>query len=106
MAQHALALTMRDYLASGYATGAHGKGTDGIKCYAQDPIYTPVDEQVLCEAGFTVVDDPRAFLEVDDTSLIIAMNPNIPVRQIIADIARPSILIWNKVTVLDRNFSW
>jgi hypothetical protein len=92
MAQHILALTIRDVLATRYTTGAHV-----IKCYAQDPIYTPVDTRVLSEAGFTVVDDPRAFLEVDEASVIIAIDPDIPVRQIIADIARPAIMIWNKV---------
>ncbi|KAK3898364.1 hypothetical protein C8A05DRAFT_47291 [Staphylotrichum tortipilum] len=103
MAQHALALAVRDFLANGDMTGANGEGAGGIKCYAQDPIYTPIDEQVLSEAGFTVVDDPRAFLEVDEASVIIAMNSDIPVRQIIADLARPAIMIWNKVTVDDRN---
>lgn len=67
MAQHALALAVRDFLANGDMTGADGEGAGGIKCYAQDPIYTPVDERVLSEAGFTVVDDPRAFLEVDES---------------------------------------
>lgn len=102
MAQHTLTLTIRDFLISSYATGADGDGAGEIKCYAQDPIYTPVDEQVLREAGFTVVDDPRAFLEVDEASVIIAISPDIPVRQIIADIARPAIMIWDKVIFSDR----
>lgn len=106
MAQHALALTIRDYLVSRHATGAEVEGASEIKCYAQDPIYTPLDEQVLCEAGFTVVDDPRAFLEVDEASLVISMSPDIPVRQITADIARPAVMIWDKVVVLDRGILW
>ncbi|KAK4149175.1 hypothetical protein C8A00DRAFT_19105 [Chaetomidium leptoderma] len=105
MAQHALALAVRDFLANSDITGADGEGASGIKCYAQDPIYTPVDERVLSEAGFTVVDDPKAFLEVDEASVIIAINPDISVRQIIADLARPAIMIWNKVTVNDRNMA-
>ncbi len=103
MAQHALALAVRDFLANIVTTGADGEGAGGIQCYAQDPIYTPVDEQVLSEAGFVVVDDPRAFLEVDEASVIIAMNPDIPLRQIIADLARPAIMIWNKVIADDGN---
>jgi hypothetical protein len=101
MAQHILALTVRDLLASRYATGRQGEGVREIKCYAQDPIYTPVDEQVLGEAGFTVVDDPRAFLEVDGSSVVIAIAPDIPIRQIVADIARPAIMIWEKFPVTD-----
>ncbi|KAK4033690.1 hypothetical protein C8A01DRAFT_19398 [Parachaetomium inaequale] len=103
MAQHALALTIRDLL--GHTPGTHGEAAGGVRCYAQDPIYTPVDEQVLSEAGFTVLNDPRAFLEVDEASVVIAISPDIPVRQIIADIARPAIMVWDKVTISDPNTS-
>ncbi|KAK4098369.1 hypothetical protein N658DRAFT_221454 [Parathielavia hyrcaniae] len=103
MAQHALALAIRDFLANSDITGGDGEGAGGIRCYAQDPIYTPVDERVLSEAGFAIVDDPRAFLEVDEASVIIAMNPDIPLRQIIPDLARPAIMIWNKVTADNGN---
>ncbi|KAK4232727.1 hypothetical protein C8A03DRAFT_48470 [Achaetomium macrosporum] len=103
MAQHILALTVRDLLASSYTTARQGEGICGIKCYAQDPIYTPVDRQVLGEAGFTILDDPRAFLEVDESSVVIAIAPDIPVRQIVADIARPAIMIWEKFAVTDTN---
>jgi hypothetical protein len=98
MAQHALALAIGDLLGSG--------GDGGVQCYAQDPIYTPTDEQVLCEAGFTVVDDPRAFLEVDEDSVVIAISPDIPIRQIIADIARPAIMILDKLVPSNRNTAW
>jgi hypothetical protein len=96
MVQHTLALAIRDLLANLYPENARS-----IHCYAQDPFYTPVDEQVLSEAGFTLVDDPRAFLDVDEASVVITMNPDIPVRQIVADIARPAMMIWNKVAVSD-----
>ena len=92
IAQHTLALTVRDLLANGYGKDAHD-----IKCYAQDPIYMAEDKTVLTEAGFTVVNDPRGFLYVDDASVVISVSPDIPVRQIVADIARPAILIWNRV---------
>ena len=106
MAQHALALLIRDFLGSGHTWGARSEGAGGgIKCYAQDPIYTPMDEKVLSEAGFTVVDDPRAFLEVDEASIVISINPDIPIWQIVADIARPAMMIWNKVTVSDQSSS-
>ncbi|KAG6366099.1 hypothetical protein INS49_000275 [Diaporthe citri] len=112
MAQHALALVIRDFLGSDCALGAHsdgdgdGDGDGGIQCYAQDPIYTPVDEQVLCEAGFTVVHDPGAFLEVDEASVVMAISADIPIRQIIADIARPAIMILDKVVPSNRNTVW
>lgn len=97
MSQHALALLLRDFLASKYPPGDDSEGAGEIKCYAQDPIYTPVDEQVLREAGFTIVHDPEGFVKIDETSVVIAINPDIPVKQIIADIARPAIMIWNKL---------
>lgn len=107
MAQHALALMLRDFLvSSGHAANAPGDGDAEIKCYAQDPIYTPVDEKVLSEAVFTVLDDPRAFLEIDEASVVISCAPNIPVRQIVADIARPAIMIWDKVRVEDTSIIW
>ena len=62
-----------------------------------DPIYRIEDKTVLAEAGFTVVDDPRGVLHVDDASVVISVSPDIPVRQIVADIARPAIVIWNRV---------
>ncbi|KAH6854203.1 hypothetical protein B0I37DRAFT_388308 [Chaetomium sp. MPI-CAGE-AT-0009] len=64
-----------------------------IKCFAQDPAYTPVDKQVLGEVGITVLDDPRAWLRVDDGSVVIAISPNIPATEIVADIARPVVIM-------------
>jgi hypothetical protein len=101
IAQHILALTVRDVLVT-----SHGPGSQEIKCYAQDPIYTPVDEQVLCREGFVVVDDPRAFLEVDEASVVISLAPDIPVRQIIADLTRPAILLWDNVANSGTNQFW
>lgn len=103
IAQHILALKVRDFLATSY-----GSDASEIQCYAQDPIYTPVDEQVLSSQGFVVVDDPRAFLEIDEASVVICLSPDIPVRQIIADISRPAMLFWNRVTneQADGSCSW
>jgi hypothetical protein len=101
IAQHILALTVRDVLATSYGPGSHE-----IKCYAQDPIYTPVDEQVLCHEGFVVVDDPRAFLEVDEASVVISLAADIPARQIIADLTRPAILLWDNVASSDTGEFW
>ncbi len=90
--QHALILCVRDALNSRL-----GPGQPAVRCFAQDPAYREVDKQVLGEAGITVVGDPRGFLEVDDNTVVISISPNIPVRQITADIARPAVLMWNVV---------
>lgn len=90
-AQHALMLAVRDFLAQNGATD--------LELFAQDPIYTDIDEQVLGKLGMSVLDDPRAFLKVDELSVVISVSPDIPVRDIIADIARPAMLFWNRVRV-------
>ncbi|KAK4121907.1 hypothetical protein N657DRAFT_647404 [Parathielavia appendiculata] len=93
--QHALMLTLRDIFSR--QQQQPGEGAPEIKCFAQDPSYTETDAAVLQETGITVLGDPRGFLEVDDESIVISFSPNIPVRQVIADIARPAVLAWNHV---------
>lgn len=90
--QHAIILTISDVLQSLQA----GSGIK-IQCFAQDPAYTNTDKQVLQEAGITVLGDPRAFLEVSDESVVLSFAPDIPVRQIVTDLARPAIVICDKV---------
>ncbi|KAI1734351.1 hypothetical protein F4680DRAFT_438836 [Xylaria scruposa] len=65
------------------------------KRYVQDPIYTQQEKDVLCSAGFTLLDDPQAFLTLDNSSVLVSIAPNIPVKQIVADICRPGIIIWS-----------
>ncbi|KAL2285753.1 hypothetical protein FJTKL_07483 [Diaporthe vaccinii] len=88
--QHALILTFRDLLQ------ASQPGVE-IRCLAQDPVYTEADRTVLSEVGVTVVDDPQGFLEVDDQSVVLSFSPNVCVRQIITDLARPVVLAWDTV---------
>lgn len=89
--QHALILTVRDALQRGRSSMAP------IRCFAQDPIYTATDKLFLARAGITVLEDPRGFLEVDHETVVMSFRPAIPVRQIVADIAWPAILIWDRI---------
>lgn len=91
--QHALILTIRNVLQR-KNPAAYG----GIVCYAQDPVYSDEDRAVLEGAGIHILEDPHGFLEVDDSSVVISFAPDVPVRQIVADVSRPAIMIWNKVT--------
>jgi hypothetical protein len=88
MGQHALILTIRDFLA---------KRGHVVQCYAQDPIYTEIDRQVLDAHGIAVLDDPKGFLEIDEDTVVISQYPDIPVRQVTADITRQALMIWNTV---------
>ncbi|KAJ5606097.1 hypothetical protein N7510_008878 [Penicillium lagena] len=86
--QHALVLTLREWL--------HAR-QKLICCYAQDPEYKSVDKVVLEEHGIEVIDDPRAWLEVDERSILFSCAPNVPVKEIVADTARPAAVIWERV---------
>ena len=83
--QHAILQSIRDLLLQ--------RGAKKVGCFVQDPMYQPDDKEILGNAGITVLDDPRAFLEVDENTVVVAFNPSFPLRQIIADIARPAVLI-------------
>ena len=89
--QHALTLTLRDVL------GKKNGNSDGIICYAQDPAYTKIDKSVLEGSGITVLDDPKAFLEVDDSTVVISCAADLPVKQIVSDLARPAVMIWDRI---------
>jgi hypothetical protein len=97
--QHALILTLRD-ITSKKSDSHH------IECYAQDPTYTEADKRVLEAHGITVLENPRAFLEVDGSSVVFACAPDIPVKQIVADIACPAVMIYNRVEEEDKPWSW
>ncbi|EAW23649.1 uncharacterized protein NFIA_023600 [Aspergillus fischeri NRRL 181] len=86
--QHALLLTMKTFLQE------CNLGTGEVACYVQDPGYSKTDRLVLEKSDIKVLEDPEGFLEMDDASLVFSCGPNICVKEIVADIARPSILIW------------
>jgi SRR1 len=88
--QHALILTLRDFL------GKKGN-SDMILGYAQDPAYTKIDESVLEGPETTVLDDPRVFLEVDDSTVVISCAAGLPVKQIISDLAPPAVMILDRI---------
>jgi hypothetical protein len=93
--QHALILSLRDILSEKM------EAPDGIDCYAQDPIYSATDKSVLEASGIKILEDPEGFIAVDDSSVVFTSAPNVPVKQIVTDIARPAIIIWNKVRSKD-----
>jgi len=84
--QHALLLTLRKVLSPAHE----------LKCYSQDPLYTTPDQEALAMAGVDVLNDPDAFLKVDDNSVLLSISPDVPVRQVIADLCRPVIIIWER----------
>jgi hypothetical protein len=83
--QHALMLTLIDHF------------NVSRNSFAQDPAYADTDQQTLLQYGVEVVDDPVGFLQADDNTAVISISPDIAVKQVLCDLARPAILIWYKV---------
>ncbi|KAJ5356091.1 hypothetical protein N7517_010700 [Penicillium concentricum] len=92
--QHALLVTVIEWL-------KERDQKEKVLCYSQDPAYSEVDKKILDEEGIEVIDDPRGWLEVDDHSVILSIAPNVPVKEIITDIARPAVIIWGRVEFCD-----
>lgn len=89
--QHALIITLRKILK------ARRENTTGISCYAQDPAYTETDKLILAENDISVLDDPDGFVMIDDSTLVLSFAPDVPVRQIVMDIALPAAMIWRRI---------
>ncbi|KAK3393420.1 hypothetical protein B0H63DRAFT_531186 [Podospora didyma] len=117
--QHALLLTLRDFisLSSSPASQSHIRGqtedlfspsyekqvdkilaTGGgqrVGCVAQAPLYQEDDKRTVRDEGVSVVDDPVGFLLVDDESVVMSINPTVPIRNIVGELAKPALMIWN-----------
>jgi hypothetical protein len=63
----------------------------------QDPSYTKVDQAVLSKHGITILGDPKGILEVDDSTAVLSCSPDIPVKQIVSDLANPAIMMVDRV---------
>lgn len=85
------------------SVGTRSTSACSMPCFAQDPDYTDVDKKVLAEHGVTVLDDPRGFLAVDDQSAVLSFAPDVCVRQVVADLARPALLVWNTIQTEDES---
>lgn len=88
--QHACLLSIREVLAE-TSPGL----TPDFTCLVQDPAYTDADKEALRAAQVETVDSPEGFLAVDDASVVMAIGPDVPVKQVVLEIARPAIIIWS-----------
>jgi hypothetical protein len=82
------------------------EGMHSIICYAQDPAYTTNDKVILGELGITVLDDPGAFLKVDNSTIVISCAPEVPIKQIISELAHPVAILCDRVREQDRPGMW
>ncbi|KAI1284392.1 hypothetical protein F5Y07DRAFT_2401 [Xylaria sp. FL0933] len=90
---HSIALAMADVARSYYA--GTGKEDTGVRLLTQDPDYSDETKSMLRTLGFEVVGEHGAggFAELDDEAVVFSAFTAAPVRQIIADLARPVAII-------------
>jgi hypothetical protein len=70
-----------------------------VRCYVQDPAYCDISRTFLKDIGVVVLDDPKGFLEVDSNTLVFSVCPNVPVKQIVADLKWPAAMVWDTVNL-------
>lgn len=68
-----------------------------VACYVQDPAYFDTCKNVLSSRGVTVLEPEEGFVLLDERTLVVSIHPNIPVRQVIADLGRPAVMIWDRI---------
>jgi hypothetical protein len=98
MAQHAAAITIAEVLRERLGL------CERPAILAQEPAYYDADIQLLGELGIKVVTGAGGlgFTHVDNESVVMSCHPNIPVKQVVADIARPALMVWNKVQPVEE----
>ncbi|EFY90504.1 hypothetical protein MAC_03498 [Metarhizium acridum CQMa 102] len=88
--QHALMLTLAKMFRE--HTG------NSVKCFAQDPAYSNTCKDILGKRGVDIVHGDTGFLLVDENSIVLSFSPNVPVRQVIADLTRPAMMVCNLIS--------
>jgi hypothetical protein len=88
---HAMALTIAEIVRSCADPGSHG-----VRILSQDPNYVDQTKDLLLETGIEVVGASGAggFAEVDDESVVLSAFAPVPIQQIIADLARPVVIVY------------
>lgn len=66
-----------------------------VRLLTQDPGYTDEKKKLLRDIGYEVVGEygARGFAEVDEESIVFSTFTKAPVKQVIADFARPVAII-------------
>ncbi|KAL2257848.1 hypothetical protein VTK26DRAFT_9087 [Humicola hyalothermophila] len=72
-----------------------------VPCFIQDRGWQYIGKHSYQLLDADLLFDPFGFLEVDETTAVIAINPDIPVRQVVTELARPAVLLWRKLNACD-----
>ena len=86
MVQHSIALTLAEI--------CRDISGNEVRLLAQDPDYTEEAKEILIKYGFEIIGQFGAggFAEVDDDTMVFSVFVEAPLKQIIADIARPLMI--------------
>ncbi|KAI2610000.1 uncharacterized protein GGS25DRAFT_487064 [Hypoxylon fragiforme] len=87
MCQHAVAATLAEAFSP--------LSPDKFEAFAQDPAYSKTSKELLEAYDIQVIGEHGAggFALIDDESIVYCRYPKVPMSQIIADLARPAIII-------------
>ncbi|KAI0813122.1 hypothetical protein GGR55DRAFT_598463 [Xylaria sp. FL0064] len=83
--QYAFMLVLRDLIAE----LPDFNPLNGPRCIVQDPALGHVDKEALLHLGMEVLENPYGLVELDGKSFLVTVQPEFPVKQIVAEIARP-----------------
>ncbi|KAI0538791.1 hypothetical protein GGR58DRAFT_500765 [Xylaria digitata] len=85
--QHLAAVSIKEYL----ETNLEKK----VRLLTQNPAYTQDTMAIIRRQGFEIMGTSQiqGFLEVDENTVVISINPNTCVKEILADLARPAAFI-------------
>jgi hypothetical protein len=86
--QHELLVDIRDTLRQSQGCGIRDP-------LAQDPAYLRTERALLEMKGIQSTTHPiNGFLEADNQSFIVSIDPDVPVKEIILDVCRPAAILW------------
>ncbi|KAL4882432.1 hypothetical protein BJY04DRAFT_41217 [Aspergillus karnatakaensis] len=112
-AQHAAIMTIAQTLLTKWNAATSASENDNrvneeylIEIYVQDPAYTPIDHTLLEKINIKPLEDPKGFLEIDSSTLVFSVSPNVPVKQVVADVCWPAAMIWNTVSLEEKESQW
>jgi hypothetical protein len=102
--QHAALLTLAHVITKLSQSREGVRADQPVRCFAQDPAYTQTCVAVLADRGVTVLEGVEGFLATDDETIVLSRSPNVCVKQIVTELARPAILVCNSVTNAGEGF--
>lgn len=68
----------------------------------QDPVFTDLDREFLVASGHQVLEDPAAFKQIDENTLVYAIHCYSDVYENVSQAPKPAVLISTDVELFDK----